>query len=107
MTKKAKTVRTIISIILLVLSAFQVFVNVYTGIDIYLHRADEFSALGILIPIYLAIFTSPIFIANLIYQIVMICKKKVYKLELISSIIYFTTFFAPTVLITIIKIIVA
>ena len=104
MSKTAKIIRTIISIILLALSAYYIYLSIYCGIDALKTDQNGWNALAILIPLYIAIYTSPIFVANLIYQIVMICKKKIFKLELISSIIYFVSWFSPFILLLLFKI---
>ncbi len=104
MSKTAKVVRTIISVILLALSAYYLYLSVYCGFEATSDKDNGWSALAILVPLSIAIYTSPIFIANLIYQIVMICKKKIFKLELISSIIYFVSWFSPFILLLLFKI---
>lgn len=86
MSKTAKTVRTIISILIFAGALFLLYLDV-TAIFQIVGNKENGGALYVLVLIAYAIYAIPFVLAILIYQIVMIAKKKIYKLELTASII--------------------
>ncbi len=86
MSKTAKTIRTIISILIFAGALFLLYLDV-TAIFQIIGNKDNGGALYVLVLVAYAIYAIPFVVAILIYQIIMIDKKKIYKLELTASII--------------------
>ncbi len=85
MSKKFKIFRIIQSVILFILSAFLIYCiadSVYQTLNV------EMGGLSVLGLILISLYTLPVLLYVIIFEIVMLCKKKFYVLEFIASIIF-------------------
>jgi hypothetical protein len=85
MSKKSKIIRSIISIVILLLSTF--LISLLAKV-IYQIKHVEYRELVILGLIPFFIYAIPVILIVLIYQIVMIAKRKVFLFELIANLIF-------------------
>lgn len=85
MSKTSKIIRSIIAGIMLVMSVISL---VYIITAVVGASAGGLNGLALLIPIQFFIYEIPVAIAIIIYQIVLKVKKKVWKVDLITSIIF-------------------
>ena len=85
MNKKQKILRLIIASILLLASAFLIYLTASCVYDM-LHV--ELGALTILVLIAFSIYTSPILLFAIIFQIVVLVKKKFYIWDFLASILF-------------------
>ncbi len=88
MSTRFKTFRIIQSVILFIISAFLIYCiadSVYQTLNV------EMGGLSVLVLILFSLYTLPVLLYVIIFEIVMFCKKKFYVLEFVASLVFILT----------------